>query len=254
MWSAVLVLALMSAVDPVRIGITLLLIGRERPVANLLAYWLGLMATGVGLAVVALMFLPQVVRPVTDFVVAAAETPAIPPLQIAMGLLAIPVAVVIAVRARRRTLIPATSEVGDPVSAMAFAAALPTAPAATRASALTRLSWPALFSCRWGNSVGMAFAAGLFSATPPLEYCFAILAIAASGAAIGTQVTAAIVFSLVAFAIAEIPLIGYLASPAKTRVVVAKMHGWIGSNRKPILAGILGLFGVLMLASGVSTI
>jgi hypothetical protein len=100
----------------------------------------------------------------------------------------------------------------------------------------------------------MAFAAGLFSATPPLEYCFAILAIAASGAAIGVQVSAAIVFSLVAFAIAEIPLVGYLASPAKTTVAVAKLHDWIGLYRKPIFACILGLFGVLMLASGVSTI
>lgn len=243
----------MSAVDPVRIGITLLLIGRERPVANLLAYWLGLMVTGVGLAVIALMFLPGVVRPVTDFVVAAAEEPVIPPMQIALGLLAIPVAVIIAMRARRRTMIAApATEIRDPVSAMAFAAAAQTAPASS--SRLPRLSWPALFSGRWGNSVAMAFAAGLFSATPPLEYCFAILAIAASGAAIGTQVSAAIVFSLVAFAIAEIPLLGYLASPAKTKAVVAKLHDWIGAYRKPIFACILGLFGVVMLASGVSTI
>jgi len=256
MWSAVLVLALVSAVDPVRIGITLLLIGRERPVANLLAYWLGLMAAGVGLAVIALMFLPGVVRPVTEFVVAAAEKPVIPPLQIAMGLLAIPVAVVIAMRARRRTLVAPVSEVADPVSAMAFAAAAtPAASAASgKRSLLSRLSWPALFSGRWGNSAAMAFAAGLFSATPPLEYCFAILAIAASGAAIGTQVCAAVVFSLVSFAIAEIPLVGYLASPVKTKAIVARMHDWIGTYRRPIFACILGLFGVLMLASGVSTI
>ncbi|WP_158168345.1 GAP family protein [Mycolicibacterium smegmatis] len=253
MWSAVLVLALVSAVDPVRIGITLLLIGRERPVANLLAYWLGLMAAGVGLAVIALMFLPGVVRPVTEFVVAAAEKPVIPPLQIAMGLLAIPVAVVIAMRARRRTLVAPVSEVADPVSAMAFAAAA--APVASgKRSLFSRLSWPALFSGRWGNSAAMAFAAGLFSATPPLEYCFAILAIAASGAAIGTQVCAAVVFSLVSFAIAEIPLVGYLASPVKTKAIVARMHDWIGTYRRPIFACILGLFGVLMLASGVSTI
>ncbi|OBG89393.1 hypothetical protein A5733_23495 [Mycobacterium sp. NS-7484] len=243
MWSAVLVLALVSAVDPVRIGITMLLIGRRRPVANLLAYWLGLMATGVGLALAALLLLPGLVFPVTRFVVSASEEPVVPPLQIALGMVALPLAAVIAVRARRRS----------PVMA-ADSADLVDAQASKTTSRWARFSWPALFAGRWGDSIGLAFAAGLLSATPPLEYCFAILAIAASGAALSTQVSAAIVFSLVAFAIAEIPLVGYLASPQKTTAAVAKMHDWICAYRRPIFACILGLFGVLMVASGMSTI
>jgi Sap, sulfolipid-1-addressing protein len=242
MWSAVLVLALVSAVDPVRIGITMLLIARRRPVANLLAYWLGLMATGVGLALALLLLLPEFVLPVTGFVVSAAEDPVVPPLQIALGLLVLPIAAVVAVRARRRTALTSIQD-SDPM-----------VQSATAPSRWSRWSWPALFSGRWGDSIGLAFAAGLLSATPPLEYCFAILAIAASGAALGTQVSAAIVFSLVAFAIAEIPLVGYLASPEKTTVAVAKTHDWICAYRRPIFACILGLFGVLMVASGVSTI
>jgi Sap, sulfolipid-1-addressing protein len=40
-WGSVLVLALLAAVDPVRLGLTLLLISRPRPVQNLLAYGVG---------------------------------------------------------------------------------------------------------------------------------------------------------------------------------------------------------------------
>ncbi len=43
----VLVLALAMATDPMRLGVTLLLISRPRPVLNLLVYWLGVMFVGV---------------------------------------------------------------------------------------------------------------------------------------------------------------------------------------------------------------
>ena len=43
--------------DPVRIGIMALLISRPRPVPNLLAYWLGLMASGFGVAMAVLILL-----------------------------------------------------------------------------------------------------------------------------------------------------------------------------------------------------
>jgi hypothetical protein len=49
MWVTVLVLGLMAATDPVRIGIAALLISRPRPLRNLLAFWLGGMATGIPL-------------------------------------------------------------------------------------------------------------------------------------------------------------------------------------------------------------
>jgi hypothetical protein len=41
MWGSVLVLALLAALNPVRLGLALLVISRPRPVQNLLAYWVG---------------------------------------------------------------------------------------------------------------------------------------------------------------------------------------------------------------------
>ena len=57
MSSAVLVLSLLVALDPVRIGITVLLISRPRPMLNLFTFWLGGMAAGIATALVVLYFL-----------------------------------------------------------------------------------------------------------------------------------------------------------------------------------------------------
>ena len=55
MWSSVAVLALPMALDPVRLGINLLLISRPRPAQNLLAYWLGCVTACVVLLAVPLL-------------------------------------------------------------------------------------------------------------------------------------------------------------------------------------------------------
>ena len=57
MCSAVLVLSVVAAMDPVRIGIAALLISRPRPMLNLLAFWLGGMAAGIAAPLVVLLFL-----------------------------------------------------------------------------------------------------------------------------------------------------------------------------------------------------
>jgi hypothetical protein len=100
----------------------------------------------------------------------------------------------------------------------------------------------------------MAFVAGLGSATPPVEYLAAIIAILASGAAAGAQMSAAVMFTVVAFAVAEIPLVGYLATPAKTEAVMLQLHDWIRARRRPILACVVAATGVFLVATGVGNI
>ncbi|MGE2729242.1 GAP family protein [Mycolicibacterium vaccae] len=244
MWSAVVLLALVSTVDPVRVGITAMLISRPRPMANLLVYWLGLMTVGIGIALVALLVLPEYILPVSQALSSAASHPVVPPIQIAFGILALPAAVVLGARAWTPQPTPVPVGAPDPPGAL-----LPPGPGKA-----SRLSWPALLGGKWGNSLGIAFAAGLFSATPPLEYCLVLLAIVASGAAIGTQISAVAVFAVIAFAIAEIPLLSYLVAPARTRHVVMKMHTWVSVFRMRIIAIALGVFALMMLAHGTMAI
>jgi hypothetical protein len=97
----------------------------------------------------------------------------------------------------------------------------------------------------------MAFIAGLATSAPPVEFWGAVLAILASGAAAGTQVSAVVVFMLVGYAIAEVPLICYLAAPAKTRAVVTRLHGWLRAHARPVFLAFLSAFGVIMIAGGV---
>ena len=96
----------------------------------------------------------------------------------------------------------------------------------------------------------MAFVAGLALATPPVEYLTAIVAILASRAPAAEQVSAALMFTLVAFTVVEIPLISYLATPAKTLGVVVRLHDWINTRRQAILAVVIGTVGVLLAVTG----
>jgi hypothetical protein len=108
MGSAVLLLSLLVAMDPVRIGITALLISRPRPMLNLLAFWLGGMAAGIATALVALLLLRDFALSVMREVVSAVSGPVVAPIQVAIRVLA----VLIAARfwARQRAPVPAGGE------------------------------------------------------------------------------------------------------------------------------------------------
>jgi hypothetical protein len=246
MWSAVLFFGIIAAQDPVRIGIMALLISRPRPLSNLLAYWLGLMVTGFGLALAALFLLHDFLVPVVRLTHSIAAHPALPAIQVAAGVLALSAAGMVvmprSVRQAAYALMPTTS---NPVAPPVETAKTPTA-----ASRLTvpRLSWTAVLERK---SLGMPFVAGLCTSTQLLEFWGAMLVILASGAAAGTQVAAALVFTLVAYTITEIPLVAYVVSPAKTQSVVMGMHGWLSARRRTIFVMLLGTFGAMMLAKGV---
>lgn len=243
MWGTVLVLAFMAAIDPVRTGITLLLISRPRPMLNLLAFWLGGMATGITAAVALLRllrdFLPMVTREVTATVAIFTRAPA----QIIIGVLMLLAALITAGRSARQP-----AEV--------------TVPAGGPFAQVPQPSTPTVF-CRLlaraqhllgGEHLWVAFVAGLGSATNPVEYLLAIGAIVASGAAIGTQISAAVMFTVVVLVVAEIPLVCYLATPAKTQAVTMQLHDWICAHRRPMSSCIAAVMGVFLLTTGVANI
>jgi hypothetical protein len=238
MWGAVLVFALAAAQDPVRMGIMVLLISGPRPMHNLLAYWLGLMATGLGAALAALFLLRDFTLFVMRAVTSAATNAAVSPILIALGVLALSTAAMLAAPSSVRQALHAPMPGGEPSARVLQPKTL---------TVVSRLSWTGLLE---GRSLGMAFVAGLFT-SQVVEFWGAMMVIMASGAGAGTQVSAALMFTLVAFAIAEIPLVSYLVSPAKTQAVLMQLHGWLRAHRRPIFAFILGAFGVLMVAHGV---
>jgi hypothetical protein len=227
--------------DPVRIGIVALLISRPRPMLNLFAFWLGGMATGVALASVVLLFLRDLTLSVMRALVSLASGSIVAHTQLAIGMLALQVAVVVGARhwARQRAPVPVT---GAP-SILVLEPDPPTG--SSPLSIRRRLE---------RGSLPVAFAAGIWLATPPVEYVGAMVAILASGAAAGAQVSAALMFTVVAFAVVEIPLVGYLATPAKTQAVLLGLHEWIRPRRQPILSVVVGACGALLVVAGMGRI
>ncbi|MGH3633799.1 MAG: GAP family protein [Mycobacterium sp.] len=235
----VLAMALIAATNPVRLGIALLLISRSRPMVNLLAYWLGAMATGItaalGLLIVVHGFAPTFMQSVSALGASSAARHT----QIAIGLLALLVAALIAVGfSVRRMRVPMAG--GDP-SARVLRPSPP--------SAFARLLGRAQDVLK-GESLWVAFGAGLGSGFPPVEYPVALAVIAASGGAIGTQISAAIIFSVVMLAVVEIPLVSYSATPAQTQAVMLRLHDWVRPRRWRILAIIVAGEAALMVATG----
>jgi hypothetical protein len=103
-----------------------------------------------------------------------------------------------------------------------------------------------------GDSLSVAGVAGISIALPSVDYLAALAVILASGAAALTQVAALIAFNVVAFALVEIPLLGYLLAPAPTAKAVARLHEWIRSRRRRDVAIALAVIGCAFIAAGLS--
>jgi hypothetical protein len=250
MWGTVLFFALLCAAEPMRIAIAAVLVALPRPFPNLLAFWIGLFVSGGALALVGMVLLRDYLPLIIETLRQATSSPALPPIKIGLGVLSIFIVATLVARSRARQVTPAAAlaPVPVPIGGPTGMELQPNKPSGFSLRALSRLSWPALVE---RGSVGMAFLAGMAMSAPPLEFWGAVLAIVASGTTGGTQVSAVVVFMLVGYAIAEIPLICYLAAPAKTRSIVARLHAWLGLHRRPIFLTCLGVFGVLMVAGGV---
>lgn len=248
-------LALAMATDPVRLGVTLLLISRPRPIVNLMVYWVGAMFVGVTSAVIVLTmmrdFAPALLQTLSAFV----ATPAVRHAQVVAGTLALLVAVTITtgLPARRwfglRMPVPVPAEVPIPVPvgiAVDPSALLLEPSAPTRVSMLMSR----LRGVLKGESLWVALAAGLGTGPAPLEYLVALVAILASGGDIGRQICAAALFNVIMLAVCEITLISYLATPARTQAIIGLLNGWVSLHRRRILSVIIGVAGVCLVFAG----
>jgi hypothetical protein len=209
---------------------------------NLFAFWLGGITTGIAIALIVVVPLHRPALSVVRVLVSVASRPIVAHAQVAIGVLALQIAALIAAQywVRQRTPAPVT---GSGPSGLVQEPNAATGP--SRLSVRGQLE---------RGSLVVAFAAGIAMATPPVEYLGAIVAILASGAGAGAQVSAALMFTLVAFAVAEIPLISYLATPAKTQAVLLRLHDWIRARRQLILSVMVGVCGVLMVVAGMGAV
>ena len=247
----VLVVALMMATDPVRLGITVLLVSRPRPILNLLVYWVGAMFVGVTAAVVVLTMMRDFAPALLQNLTSLAGTPAVRHAQFAVGVLALLLAALITsgLPARQRLPVPVSVEMpvplgvgGDP-SSLLLQPSTPTGISQLLGRARGVLG---------GESLWVALAAGLGTGPAPLEYLVALTAILASGGAIGRQISAAVVFNVVMLAVCEITLVSYLATPMRTLAIIEHLNSWVRTHRRRILSLMVGVAGVCLVVTGSS--
>jgi Sap, sulfolipid-1-addressing protein len=237
MWGTVLALALVATGDPVRIGIAIVLFARQRPVLHLIALWLGGMAVGVVLGLGVLFGLHDVTLGLMHRLQVATSSSTAGHIQIAMGVLALVVAALIVVgfSVRQRTPV-ATVTAGGPGQA--------------GPSGFARLSTRVLGALQEGPA-WITFLIGVLISTD-FRYLAALTAILASGAAVGTQVSAAAVYTVVGFAFVEIPLVSQLASPARTLAVMSRVHAWAKARSRTVLGVIVAVLGICLMTTGMA--
>ncbi len=254
-----LVVALLSGFNPVRLGITLLVISRPRPMQNLFVYWIGCL-----IASVLLLLLPLFLLHATPLLGSFANDLATPNtgassttrhVQIGLGVLILLSATVIALRSlttRRRS----KQAKPDDTSAMAVDSDSPTGASlqvedkpAADGSAIRRLLRRGRNA--WENgALWVSFVIGLYTG-PGIDGAIYVLAIIVpSGAAVAAQFGAAIMFVFVMLAIVEITLISRLVTPAKTYKVIQVLHDWTLAHGRKLLVAMLAVVGVAMLSQG----
>ncbi|ORW10802.1 GAP family protein [Mycobacterium kyorinense] len=262
MWGSVLVLGLVVGLDPLRLAITLLVISRPRPTQNLLAYWAGCVTTFVPAVGIPLTLL-HVTPAFRSFADHLATSSTVRHVQLGIGAFALAIAAVMTVRLRARRRAYAMAPAGDAPTAgpdsnpPALLSRLlgRTQDAATNGGSPFRRLLGRVHNAWENGSLWVAFVIGIaLGGVAPELLIFVLTIIVASGAAIGTQVAAAIAFVVGVLAVAELALVSYLITPAKTEAVLRRLHDWALAHRQHVLIGIFAVGGVSLVVNGIGSI
>jgi Sap, sulfolipid-1-addressing protein len=225
MWITILVIAVAISLEPFRIGMTVLMLNRPRPMLQLLAFLSGGFAMGISVGLVVLFVLQPRLLDSKHFT--------LPKVQIAIGVLALLGSAVVATNilaGRFGNRAPAGDEAGDEDGPRRLS---------TRVRHLLK-----------GRSLWIAAVAGLGIALPSVDYLAALAVILASGTTATTQAGALLAFNVVAFALVEIPLAAYLLAPEKTRASMTALNDWIRSRRRREVAALLAGVGCVLIVIG----
>lgn len=270
-------LALMGTLNPVRLGVLLLLISREKPAQNLLAFWIGCLTVSVFLIVGPLMLLhfTPLFDSFSDRLTApSSDKSRFAHLQIGIGLFAMFVAAAIAARIRlrrraaasvtqtREDLSPAKgswpgSLPGSGPGAMTAPLDVPGGVGSDESNVLKGLSHRLVTRVRdaWNSgTLWVAFVVGLAMGPAPEIVLIVLAVIVTSGAAASVQLGAAVVYIAGVLSVVEVALISYVLAPARTEPVLRRLRGWALVHRLHVLVVIFAVVGVSSLVRGLSVV
>jgi len=100
------------------------------------------------------------------------------------------------------------------------------------------------------GSVPIVFLAALFVNVPGAAYLIALKDIAAGNHSTATTVGLILLFNVIMFLLAEIPLVGLLVAPERTDVFVTRMNRWLTEHSRQLAIFICVLFGGYLVVRG----
>ncbi|CQD23686.1 integral membrane protein [Mycolicibacterium conceptionense] len=269
MWGSLAALALLTTINPVRLGLILLVLSRPRPMKNLLAYWTGALAVGMATLLIPLIILHTAPSSASfaDKFADPTSSPAAQRSTIGTGAALLLIAVAIGVHAMVRSRATEHSAVrattgpdGDTkTSTMLMDSSVPLAlrrflhpdseDDAENKSKVRRLAAKARSAWRDG-SPWISFFIGVWF-LPPLDGVFFALGIViASGASTGVQVLALVAFVIGVLTVEETILVSNLFAPQRTQAVLRTVHDWAHVHRRKFVAAILIVVGLSLVARG----
>ena len=231
MWSTVLVMAVVAAVDPLRIGVVAFMLSRSRPVRLLLPFFLFAFTANVAVGAAVVFVFKNVTGD------GSSNMP--PGVEIGIGVVALMISV-LSITGVLERLVTSVRE-------------RRTAPGAASADSVPGLSKlpDGMQAALRGEAPWAAGLLGLINGFPTPYYLAAMAAALTSGAAVTEQMAAMVVFNLVGFLAAIIPIISFWVAPAATRSGVERIYEWMGIHHRLVVAVIAGAVGVYFLATGI---
>lgn len=227
----VLLLAIAVNFEPTRIGLVPLLLAREKPLLQLVAFLVGNLTVSTGFGVLVLFVFHR-----NPFGTSSSNGGIA---QIAIGATALLISAVLALRwlsTRRRSneSLPAAG-----------------APAQTvQPRRVDKFTGAVRKILRKGRSPWLAGLVGVSTGLPSPDYLAVLVIIATSNTSPTQQLAALITFVLTGSLVVLGPLIGFLAAPAKTLAVVDRFGAWTRSRSQAEYAGLLAAVGCLLVVVG----
>ncbi len=257
MLGSVLAVALLGNLNPMRLGVILLLVSRPRTTQNLIMFWIGCMVSTLCWLMVPLMvfhFTPFLRSSVLALNDSATDGSTARVIQIGFGVLALSVAALLALRLRARSATAKSSHHNSMTSADAATVGSSDAPASQNSTlqrAVRRVIAP-VRSAWEGGSLWVAGVIGLGMGPAPEMVLLVLAIIVTSGAALGAQLGAVIAYAVVLLALVETVIVSSVVATAKTEIILNRLRHWSISHRLQILVTIFTVAGASAVVSGLT--
>lgn len=100
----------------------------------------------------------------------------------------------------------------------------------------------------------LVFVIGLVLAIPGPIYLLALKDIAAADQPVAADVAAVMGYTLIKFALAEVPLIGYILAPEQTRDFVGRLNRWFRGRNTEVAVGLCAAVAGILIAHSIATV